>query len=779
MRGDSGSSIPLQRGVRYTFIAFVQTTSNDVSLQLVITGCTGQCEFWCNRHSKPWAAKCAWKACNACSSCGCAQPVVNHTFRSAHHDSWQPLVYNFTSHITTESATLAIVGSLSASVAQTGAARRHDYRLGAVSLLPTDGHVEGMRRDVVELMREIGFRGPLRWPGGCYSSVAADWREGLLPPHLRPPSRSPPPGLFCEAVPGGILPYTDEYVQNAPGVDEYMRLCERIGAEPALGVQMQFGSKSEIDRAVALIQYVNGDARSTEMGQLRASRGRVEPYRVRKVYVGNEAGTQNRFLDLHEALRLVADGGLLKATPPAPTLAQRRAEEDAQWQAVGVNLTVDERAYNVKAVGPTDAVEYARIYAAATAALLAADSTLQLILANGSPNVTHSPSLFHMSGVPAWADEHAKKSRLAFHYHRAPLQAAGDRTWAASYHYYAYTPPGWTPRTLSTTARQLPFEALEALRHFRRRLDDDWRGRDGLQRVGISLDEWGLGPPWREVEFGVGSALFAASLLTLLAIAAEELLLLATNYYEPINDGAIVVGPHGASLTPLGETFALYACHQGQRLLRRMELGQLFTSARHDDVAILATVDKNGVLLLSAANRNAAAPVDVPLTLIRRSPSRHGAGRGSSAPACKWVERVNGTLLEAAGIDPVAAGFVGAPGFFEKKRLGLVDLRALPPGTPERAGRNACTRTLTIPPFSIAQLRIEAWPEPPAAQEGGDSLAEGGAGRPIENGSVPAETVGGGASGCFLGLAALIGGLSLALARGRPLIAQVRKHLNA
>ena len=59
-------------------------------------------------------------------------------------------------------------------------------------------------------------------------------------------------------------------------------------------------------------------------------------------------------------------------------------------------------------------------------------------------------------------------------------------------------------------------------------------------------------------------ALYAAGLLGA-ALRAEpaDVRLRLTNYFEPINEGAIAVGPFDAPLTPVGAAMALLAAHAG------------------------------------------------------------------------------------------------------------------------------------------------------------------------------------------------------------------------
>ena len=65
--------------------------------------------------------------------------------------------------------------------------------VGAASLLPAD-HFHGMRRDVVELLRQITVP-ILRWPGGNFAG-SYRWEDGLLPVHQRaPPERLRHPAL--------------------------------------------------------------------------------------------------------------------------------------------------------------------------------------------------------------------------------------------------------------------------------------------------------------------------------------------------------------------------------------------------------------------------------------------------------------------------------------------------------------------------------------------------------------------------------------------------------
>jgi hypothetical protein len=118
--------------------------------------------------------------------------------------------------------------------------------LNATSLLPND-HFLGMRADVVDALRDLSFKGPLRYPGGCFAPFY-DWKAALQPPLVRPAILTPP--NYCVAVPGGVNAYSDGALQNGPNIDEYIALCRRIGATPAITLALQYGAQLRVVSSV-------------------------------------------------------------------------------------------------------------------------------------------------------------------------------------------------------------------------------------------------------------------------------------------------------------------------------------------------------------------------------------------------------------------------------------------------------------------------------------------------------------------------------------------------
>jgi alpha-N-arabinofuranosidase len=126
---------------------------------------------------------------------------------------------------------------------------------------------DGFRTDVIEAVKAL--KPPiLRWPGGNFVS-GYHWTDGIGAPDSRPRRLE-------------LAWHSEE--SNRFGTDEFMRFCDRVGAEPYLCVNMGSGS---IDEAQAWVEYCNGTG-TTEWANLRRANGHEEPYGVRYWGLGNE-----------------------------------------------------------------------------------------------------------------------------------------------------------------------------------------------------------------------------------------------------------------------------------------------------------------------------------------------------------------------------------------------------------------------------------------------------------------------------------------------------------
>ena len=63
----------------------------------------------------------------------------------------------------------------------------------------------------------------------------------------------------------------------------------------------------------------------------------------------------------------------------------------------------------------------------------------------------------------------------------------------------------------------------------------------------------GLGPPWTVKKFSVAHGMYAAGFLAAVTRGARANNLQFSNYFEPVNEGAIEVLAFSSQLTPVGE----------------------------------------------------------------------------------------------------------------------------------------------------------------------------------------------------------------------------------
>lgn len=121
--------------------------------------------------------------------------------------------------------------------------------MGAASLLPK-GHFHGLRRDVVDLLKEISVP-LLRWPGGNYTRDYR-WQDGLLPVDQRP---------TIAITWHETQPFADNVDAHEIGTDDFLALCHELGAEPAITLNLDPRLTTPED-AAAWVQYCNGPADS-------------------------------------------------------------------------------------------------------------------------------------------------------------------------------------------------------------------------------------------------------------------------------------------------------------------------------------------------------------------------------------------------------------------------------------------------------------------------------------------------------------------------------------
>ena len=137
--------------------------------------------------------------------------------------------------------------------------------VGEGSSIPNE---DGYRSDVLQALKELKVP-VLRWPGGCFADEY-HWRDGIGPRKKRP--------SLVNNNWGGTME------DNSFGTHEFLNLCERLGCEPYVSLNVGSGTVQE---AAQWVEYMT--AASGPMAELRKQNGREKPWRVKYIGVGNES----------------------------------------------------------------------------------------------------------------------------------------------------------------------------------------------------------------------------------------------------------------------------------------------------------------------------------------------------------------------------------------------------------------------------------------------------------------------------------------------------------
>jgi len=128
----------------------------------------------------------------------------------------------------------------------------------------------GIRLDVVDALKKLKIP-VLRWPGGCFADTY-HWKDGVGPKKERPSMLNVWWGNVKE--------------DNSFGTNEFLNMCEMLGAEPYLSGNVGSGTPQELSDWVKYTIHPNG---SSPMPDLRLKNGRANPWHVKYWGLGNEA----------------------------------------------------------------------------------------------------------------------------------------------------------------------------------------------------------------------------------------------------------------------------------------------------------------------------------------------------------------------------------------------------------------------------------------------------------------------------------------------------------
>jgi alpha-L-arabinofuranosidase len=186
--------------------------------------------------------------------------------------------------------------------------------------------------------------------------------------------------------------------------------------------------------------------------------------------------------------------------------------------------------------GPNDPAEYARRARAAAEAMRQADPSIVLVSSGAWwAEAWYSECLAPLSDVVDHISHHWYEKRYV-----RDFVGPGFRE---QYEALLTAAPGW----------------LAQMREMRAKINAHVpEGRS----IGISFDEWNTWYAWYRTP-GVTEGIYAATMLEAFCRSAAEVGMTLGCYFEPVNEGAIVVQPHGSRLTPIGQVMALYRAHHG------------------------------------------------------------------------------------------------------------------------------------------------------------------------------------------------------------------------
>lgn len=131
-------------------------------------------------------------------------------------------------------------------------------------------NTDGVRNDVIKALKDLKIPN-LRWPGGCFADTY-HWKDAIGPKQERKHIEN--------------LSWGNVREDNSFGTNEFLNLCELLGAEPYLAVNMNTGTVQE---AVEWVQYTNHANGTSYLTDLREKSGRAKPWNVKYWGIGNES----------------------------------------------------------------------------------------------------------------------------------------------------------------------------------------------------------------------------------------------------------------------------------------------------------------------------------------------------------------------------------------------------------------------------------------------------------------------------------------------------------
>jgi alpha-N-arabinofuranosidase len=182
---------------------------------------------------------------------------------------------------------------------------------------------DGFRKDVMEAVKRLDVS-LLRWPGGNFVS-GYHWEDAIGPRQNRLVRRDDAWGAI---------------ETNRFGTDEFLKYCERVGAQPYICINAGLGT---IDEARHWVEYCNEPAH-THYADLRRKNGREQPWNVKIWGLGNEIDGPwqlgHRTAEDYAKFALEAAKAMRRADDSIKLIASGSSNFRAGYDWIGWNRTV-------------------------------------------------------------------------------------------------------------------------------------------------------------------------------------------------------------------------------------------------------------------------------------------------------------------------------------------------------------------------------------------------------------------------------------------------------
>lgn len=195
--------------------------------------------------------------------------------------------------------------------------------VGENSAIPNQN---GIRLDTIHALKQLEISA-IRWPGGLFADNY-HWRDGIGPRHKRPVRQN----LGWNTLESNHL-----------GTHEFMHLCELVGAEPYLCLNLGSGT---VEEACNWAEYCNCDL-DTSLTRERAANGHPEPFNVKFWSLGNEPGYP---MDGMMRGSYYADVARRYAGYVKFIAAQAVYAQDPRFRSAGIKMTLADNRFAHEAV---------------------------------------------------------------------------------------------------------------------------------------------------------------------------------------------------------------------------------------------------------------------------------------------------------------------------------------------------------------------------------------------------------------------------------------------